>query len=157
MPAIDLTRYLSECELNYLRLMRLSPVDLTNKEEESSFLQFALENAQTQYAQLSMNITRQAPYTTMLSLCCTFMGSPMFLSQALQGISVLEFDVRLYHDAHVLEIMGFQGDYCIQPSYVYPNKRMHQTDEKLQQQILLRLCLQCALKDALAIESPWQP
>ncbi len=157
MPAIDLKTYLSECELNYVRLMRLSPADLSCQRSQGDFLQLALENNHARYAQLSINIHEQSVYTTMLSLCYTFNESPSYLSQALQGFSALEFEVRLYHDAHVLEIMGFQGMYSIQPSYQYPNKRMHQPDEKLQQQTLLRLCLQYALKDALAIDVPWVP
>lgn len=156
MPAIDLKSYLSECELNYVRLLRLAPIDLTSKCQMGKILEFALENQHARYAHLSINISQQAVYTTMLSLCYTFSDTPS-LSQALQGYSALEFDLRLYHDAHVLEIMAFQGDYRIQPSYNYPNKRMHQPDEKVQQQNLLRLCLQQALKDALAIEPPWQP
>lgn len=157
MPAIDLKRYLSECEFNYLRLLRLSPISLTDKNAEGAFLEFALEDNHSRYAQLSLRITEQAVYTSMLSLCYTFNDEAGYLSQALQSYTALEFDVRMYHDAHVLEIMGFQGNYQIQPSYTYPNKKMHQPDEKLQQQCLLRLCLQYALKDSLAIDAPWQP
>ena len=157
VPAIDLQHYLSECELNYVRLLRLSPVDLTESVTAGRFLEFALENHHARYAECSMRISEQRTFTTMLSLCFTFSASPQFLSQALQSFTALEFELRLYHDAHVLEIMSFQGRQRVQPSYVYPNKHMHQPDEKLQQQNLLRVCLQQALKDALTLDAPWQP
>jgi len=53
--------------------------------------------------------------------------------------------IRLYHDARVAEVISSQGIHQVKPRYDYPNKQMHQQDEKQQMnQFLnewLHLCL----------------
>lgn len=53
--------------------------------------------------------------------------------------------IRLYHDARMAEVISSQDVYQVQPRYDYPNKHMHQQDEKQQiNQFLnewLHLCL----------------
>lgn len=53
--------------------------------------------------------------------------------------------VRLYHDAQMAEVISSQDIYQVKPRYDYPNKQMHQEDEKQQiNQFLnewLHLCL----------------
>jgi len=53
--------------------------------------------------------------------------------------------IRLYHDARMAEVISSQDIYQVKPRYDYPNKHMHQQDEKQQiNQFLnewLHLCL----------------
>lgn len=54
-------------------------------------------------------------------------------------------NIRLYHDARMAEVISSQDVFQVQPRYDYPNKHMHQQDEKQQiNQFLnewLHLCL----------------
>lgn len=53
--------------------------------------------------------------------------------------------IRLYHDARMAEVISSQDIHQVKPRYDYPNKHMHQQDEKQQiNQFLnewLQLCL----------------
>lgn len=55
-------------------------------------------------------------------------------------------NIRLYHDARMAEVISSQDVFQVQPRYDYPNKSMHQKDEKQQiNQFLnewLHLCLE---------------
>tara|TARA_R110001583_G_scaffold12280_12_gene54681 strand:- start:3 stop:446 length:444 start_codon:yes stop_codon:yes gene_type:complete len=54
--------------------------------------------------------------------------------------------IRMYHDARMAEVISSQDIFQVQPRYDYPNKNMHQQDEKQQiNQFLnewLHLCLE---------------
>lgn len=54
--------------------------------------------------------------------------------------------IRLYHDARMAEVISSQDVFQVKPRYDYPNKNMHQQDEKQQiNQFLnewLHLCLE---------------
>ena len=54
--------------------------------------------------------------------------------------------IRLYHDARMAEVISSQDIHQVKPRYDYPNKNMHQQDEKQQiNQFLnewLHLCLE---------------
>jgi uncharacterized protein YqiB (DUF1249 family) len=54
--------------------------------------------------------------------------------------------IRLYHDAQMAEVISSQDIHQVKPRYDYPNKDMHQQDEKQQiNQFLnewLKLCLE---------------
>ena len=54
--------------------------------------------------------------------------------------------IRLYHDAQMAEVISSQGIFQVKPRYDYPNKKMHQQDDKQQiNQFLnewLHLCLE---------------
>ncbi len=54
--------------------------------------------------------------------------------------------IRLYHDARMAEVISSQDIFQVKPRYDYPNKNMHQQDEKQQiNQFLnewLHLCLE---------------
>ncbi len=55
-------------------------------------------------------------------------------------------EIRLYHDARMAEVISSQDIHQVKPRYDYPNKHMHQQDEKQQiNQFLnewLHLCLE---------------
>ncbi len=56
-------------------------------------------------------------------------------------------DVRAYHDAHMLEVGAFQSHRRIAARYDYPNDRMHQQDEKSQQNRFLAEWLEHCLQN----------
>jgi len=49
-----------------------------------------------------------------------------------------ELQLRLYHDAHLVEVIACQGEYRLLPHYDYPNIKMYQRNEKHQVNQLLR-------------------
>lgn len=54
-------------------------------------------------------------------------------------------EVRLYHDAQVIDVLSCQNIRTVKPRYDYPNKAMHQPDEKQQIQLFLKEWLQLCL------------
>lgn len=52
-------------------------------------------------------------------------------------VADLEFDVRLYLDAQLAEVIGYQGVRHLQYKYPYPNKGMRYPDEKRQTNLML--------------------
>jgi uncharacterized protein YqiB (DUF1249 family) len=65
--------------------------------------------------------------------------------------------IRLYHDARMAEVISSQDVFQVKPRYDYPNKNMHQQDEKQQiNQFLnewLHLCLEHG-QVKLALKAP---
>jgi uncharacterized protein YqiB (DUF1249 family) len=47
------------------------------------------------------------------------------------------FELRVYHDARMVEVTGFQSRRHIEARYEYPNPAMYARDEKAQQNIFL--------------------
>ncbi len=101
------------CEVNYARLMRLLPeVDV----EDMSF-RFGTE--QMQY---KIDLLECSRYTTILQIQQVGQSMPNYLKPIMQ--------VRLYHDARMAEVVSAQHISSLKPSYGYPNKKMHQKNEK---------------------------
>ncbi len=154
---VDLTAYLNEGEFNFARLSRLLPEDFFEKEIPNT-LPLRLATHHGIYADLDIELVEKSVYTSMLNLHYRFGQafnelSNLNYSQVVQNLRTFEscdFEVRLYHDVRLLEIMSFQQAKNIKISYPYPNHKMHQPDEKLQQQRFLTLCLQMALSDAVS-------
>ncbi len=57
-----------------------------------------------------------------------------------------QMQIRLYHDARAAEVISSQGVRHVKPRYDYPNKQMHQPDEKLQTNQFLKEWLQMCLE-----------
>jgi uncharacterized protein YqiB (DUF1249 family) len=55
-------------------------------------------------------------------------------------------EVRLYHDAKVAEVLSCQRISKLEPSYEYPNLKMHQRNEKQMVNIFLAEWLQFCLQ-----------
>lgn len=122
--------FLSLCERNFAQLSPLLPAVLEVGEgqliglDDSSY--FRLE------------VLEVCPYTTVLRIVpLEDTGWP-----ALQPA----FDVRLYHDARLAEVISCHGHRGLKAVYDYPNTEMLQPDEKRQANRLLsdwlRLCRQ---------------
>ena len=117
-------------EANFRRLNRLIP-DLVRYNQ----------NDEIELADSSLIITIQEKfkYTTIIELT-------QALKSGLKAFSAIEMELRVCHDANVLEVTGYQGRNPIQSALVYPNKHMLQVDEKKQLNLLLKDILENALK-----------
>jgi uncharacterized protein YqiB (DUF1249 family) len=126
---LDLAELHAVCEANYARLMRLFPdYENTNRRE------FAVGSAR-----VSLEVVERCRYTTIFRLCQQQADA--------RWLGALRVDVRAYHDAHMLEVGAFQSHRRIAARYDYPNERMHQQDEKSQQNRFLAEWLEHCLQN----------
>ncbi|GGD48387.1 DUF1249 domain-containing protein [Lacimicrobium alkaliphilum] len=102
------------CAANYVSLQRLLP----EVDEQNMAYCFAAGS------NLSYSIVIQQcePYTTTVEMRQNSSGLPDYLQPVMQ--------IRLYHDANLAEVLGFQHMSRFRPSYQYPNQLMHQKNEK---------------------------
>lgn len=61
----------------------------------------------------------------------------------------LVMKIRIYYDANLVEVTGYEGIGRLHPSYCYPNQRMMLKDEKHQANILLHDWLSLVLVSSL--------
>lgn len=124
----DLAEFMAECELNYLRLVKLLAGGARKRVlrlSESHQFVLAVEEA--------------GRYTTTLSLKQT-------LGEAMHGLVIAELSVRLYHDARLAEVVSCTGLRRLRGVYDYPNRWMAQPDEKAQLNLFLGECLRECLR-----------
>jgi uncharacterized protein YqiB (DUF1249 family) len=112
----DLQEMASLCEGNYLRLMKLVPAE----ESERTFVL----SGSSHEARVRLVIDEDHRYTTMLSVYQEGL-SPQWLQP-------LSMQVRLYHDAMMAEVLGYQNQQRFEGRYAYPNSTMRLPDEKVQ-------------------------
>lgn len=112
---MDLARLHSLCEANYARLLRLFPDYEQGNSRELAVVE----------ARIRLEVLERSRYTTFFRLHQSH-GEARWLRR-------LIIDVRAYHDAGMLEVGSFQAHHRVQPRYAYPNAKMFQQDEKLQQ------------------------
>ena len=115
---LDLSGLHAECEANYARLMRLLPDFETIDRRE-----FQCRSGATT-TQVCLEITQRCPYTTMINVSQHESPTPW--------VEPPRFEVRLYHDALMAEVVQYSGVRRVSPRYDYPNEGMHQRDEKHQ-------------------------
>ena len=113
----DLPRQQAACEANYQRLLRLMP-NLYGRQ----YWQYIVGNDQTNDSYVLIKIKERAKYTTTIELL-----QRCKLNKAHNNNAVL---ARLYHDADLAEVLGWQHYNHFQARYNYPNRQMHQCDEK---------------------------
>lgn len=126
---IDLAAYMNECELNYVRMQKLLPRDCDQRVYQLS--------KDTHQAQITFNVIQRCKYTTMVNIT---------QETAYKHLPPLLFECRIYHDAHMLEVIKFQRGRAALASYTYPNEQMFHKDEKSQQQSFLSECLRYCLE-----------
>ncbi|SQI42865.1 putative dehydrogenase [Leminorella richardii] len=118
-------------EVNYAQLRRLIPRD----EKIGSRVELQVDN--TVYSIETLESTR---YTSLVTI--------KQVQPKVSYWSMPSLNVRLYHDALVAEVCSSQQIFRFKASYDYPNKNLHQRDEKHQiNQFLadwLRFCLSAA-------------
>lgn len=144
--SVDLADHMAECEANYARVTQLLP-DL----EASSEWQFGIHPPGSAPTRLRISVSERCKYTTMLEIeQCT--GSSPELPDALSVAT--SFSLRIYHDARMAEVIGFNRHRRIQPRYEYPNDNMYHRDEKVQLNRFLGEWLSYCLRYGHALENP---
>lgn len=110
----NLRNLLAMCDANYVRLLKLLPeCDVENMQ-----YQFTVSD----HLQYQIKITECARYTTTVEMTQLHLGLPDYVKPAMQ--------IRLYHDARMAEVLSSQNVGRFNGSYPYPNKQMHQKNEK---------------------------
>ena len=113
---LDFRALMAQCESNYARLL---PLIRALGERDSLAVALGDERPRT----LNIRVLERAPYTTTLRL----------EDQALHAnMPAPRLTVRLYHDARVAEVTEASPFQRVQARYPYPNREMHQRDEKAQ-------------------------
>ena len=124
---IDLSDLHAQCEANYHRLMRLFP-----EYERRSECVFAAGDVS-----VVLEVMARDRYTTDMRL--RYQGATPGLPKS------SHFDLRLYHDARMAEVVHCSTSRRFEARYRYPNPLMLQQDEKFQQNRfaaeLLEFCL----------------
>ncbi len=114
----DLSRQMAICETNYARIMKLMP-DLDRRDVRN--FQISWQNHQ---AELEIRVDERFRYTS------TVVVRHRFASD-LPWLAAPAMVVRLYHDAAMAEVVCLQRKQ-LSGAYPYPNRQMHQPDEKNQ-------------------------
>lgn len=136
----DLPAQLAECEMNYHRLSRL--VRDIKSLSVGNIEHYIVGDAASVESQCHITVLEQTKYTTVVHIMqlFTLQSAPDFIKNescgeehsALCHEAVYRGDVRLYHDAHMAEVVKCQRYQSFAPRYEYPNVDMHQIDEKAQ-------------------------
>ena len=122
-------------EANYRRLLRLTSELADLQVNECAYLSSS---------KLVLTVLEQHKYTTVISLQQS-LKTHTLISKSLP-LSSIDMDLRICHDACLVEVVGYQGMSPVQSAQVYPNKHMLQVDEKKQLNLLLKDILEQAIK-----------
>jgi len=117
----DLSAFMSLCEANYVKFMKLLPgFDELNMNQAQARV-FGLSRNEHELGLISIEIVERSRYTTTINVRQVADES---------YIPSTSMQVRLYHDASMAEVLSYQGISKLRPNYTYPNKNMYQKDEK---------------------------
>lgn len=139
---VDLAAQMAECEANYARIMQLLP-DMEAVDQREFLV--AANNSEPQ--QFRISVLERCKYTTMVDISRQLLAG----QQAQPWTAVPSFSLRVYHDARMAEVVGFNQHQRVQAKYDYPNDRMYQRDEKLQLNTFLGEWLSYCLKYGQAL------
>jgi len=122
---VDLAGHIACCEGNYARLLKLLP----NLPEGGSW-SFDLEISPEHRWKTDVQVVDRARYTTTVEID----QQERFLSSGTRawGSKQLLLQVRLYHDAHMAEVLAWSRHKRLAARYDYPNSKMYLADEKAQ-------------------------
>lgn len=138
---VNLASLMGLCANNYLLLIKLIGDQVALDDNRLFFI-----NDKLSYRIMINEVTK---YTSLIHFEQTLpreksqkrLATPTALSSAL----LPSMTIRLYHDAKVAEVISTQNIRQIKPRYDYPNKQMHQQNEKQQTNLFLhewlKLCL----------------
>lgn len=121
---------LAICESNYASALRLLP------DCDSEDLSYEFQISET--LRYRIKILESTRYTSTIEMAQFALNTPAFLQPLME--------VRLYHDAKVAEVLSCQRISKLEPSYEYPNLKMHQRNEKQMVNIFLAEWLQFCLQ-----------
>ena len=139
---IDLVQQHRLCELNYVRLLRVFP-ELLSKDHYQLLVDYGTHQ-QNRDVLVSFQVQQRSPYTTLVSIS--------FNTPWEEWLDLPGFEVRLYHDVNMAEVVFSKHSQRLQPKYQYPNPKMHQPDEKHQWNLFLAECLDYCLKGGMVPE-----
>ncbi|PLW70813.1 DUF1249 domain-containing protein [Pseudohalioglobus lutimaris] len=131
---LDLSELHAICDANYARLLRLFP-----DYESCNLREFNVGPSR-----IRLEVMERCRYTTIFCLRQQHAEA--------RWLGSLRVEVRAYHDAGMLEVASFQSHQRIQPRYSYPNDKMHQQDEKSQQNRFLADWLEHCLGNGLSTQ-----
>jgi len=140
---VDLAGHIACCEGNYARLLKLLP----NLDDNGSW-KFDLEISPQHRWQTEVQVVDRARYTTTVEIN----QQEQFLSAATSawGNKQLLLQVRLYHDAHMAEVLAWSKHKPLAARYDYPNSKMYLADEKSQCNLFLSEWLDNSLQYGLS-------
>jgi len=135
----NLVSLMTLCANNYMLLLKV----LADKEKQGEQRYFFINDALS----YSINIIEITRYTSLITMeQTTAKSTQKFSSEMINAVLRPHMTIRLYHDAQMAEVITTQNIRQVKPRYDYPNKDMHQQDEKQQiNQFLnewLHLCLE---------------
>lgn len=110
----NLKGFHSLCDANYVRMLRLLP----DCDTESLCYEFGTCDE----LQYHIHIVEASRYTTTLVFKQVGDAMPDWMKPTMK--------VRMYHDARMAEVLSSQNIARLEPSYSYPNNKMHQKNEK---------------------------
>lgn len=111
----DFPEMMRLCEMNFAKLRRLLPQD----DNPGDIVIYQVNDAQYR-----LTVLESTRYTTLVKI--------EQLQPVVSYWSLPAMSVRLYHDAMVAEVCSTQQIFRFKSRYDYPNKRLHQRDEKHQ-------------------------
>ncbi|WP_145510805.1 DUF1249 family protein [Yersinia kristensenii] len=131
----DFPEMMRVCETNFAQLRRLIP----RVDEVGESVAYQVNGASYQ-----LTIIESTRYTSVVEIVQT---APVISHWSLPSMVV-----RLYHDAQVAEVCASQQISRFKASYDYPNKKLHQRDEKHQiNQFLADWLRYCLAHGAMAV------
>lgn len=136
---IDLVQQHRLCELNYVRLLRVFP-EVSSQDNYQLLVDYG-SHQQNQEVLVSFEVRQRSPYTTLVYIS--------FGAGWGDWLDLPGFEVRLYHDVNMAEVVFSKHSQRLQPKYQYPNPKMHQPDEKHQWNQLLAESLDYCLKGGM--------
>ena len=114
---VDLPGLQADHEANYQRLLRLTP-GLYRRER----WRYIVGNDNRNDSHVAIRVKERTKYTTTIHLFQRCRPDSIYHNNSVT--------VRLYHDAHLAEVISWQPYNRFRARYDYPNHYMHQCDEK---------------------------
>jgi len=136
-------------EANFRRLSRLIPVLLKPELQRQAFSHNILAINKDYFlskAIITWSVRERYKYTSIISLKKLLNVQSQAYVVALSDLSSIDMELRICHDACLVEVIAYQGKSPILSMYPYPNKQMLQIDEKRQLNLFLKDVLERALK-----------
>lgn len=113
---VDLPTEHACCETNYARVLRLLPALAQHDQHAVGVF------VRGQLSRVVFDVSDRATYTTALQVRI----------EQPAPLPTFCFDVRLYHDVNMAEVVACQRQQQPAPQQAYPNRHMQQPDEKAQ-------------------------
>ena len=172
--SVDLIKQMTECDANYIRLLKLVPelscyLDRSFAEIEPAKEARATSGEEPEKA-LEGRVTRfcladfdevnrvNGPVTVEIKILEAFKYTTTLeivqkpeLTQWITNPSML---VRVYHDASTAEVVSYQGHRKLKPRYARTNPGMYHADEKMQVNQFLGEWLTHCLRSGISEKAP---